>query len=324
MKAVVHREFGSPDVLRYEEVEAPLAGAGEVVIRVRAASGNPLDWKLLKGVPRLARLLSRRRKDGFMVPGRDVAGVVESAGANVTRFTPGVEVFGACHGAFAELARAPVRALAVKPAGVSFEQAASIPIAGLSALQAVRDRGKLQPGQKVLVNGASGGVGSFAVQIARWIGGSITGVCSTRSVELVQSLGADRVVDYTQQDFAQSERDYDLVVDCVGNRSLSECRRVLRPGGRCILVGASDSLGVLGILGRILGALCFSPFSSRKIVVFIAKPNPEDLALLADLMATGKIRAVIDRTYPLAETAEALRYLQGQHPRGKVVVTVSS
>ncbi|HEU5179842.1 MAG TPA: NAD(P)-dependent alcohol dehydrogenase [Candidatus Polarisedimenticolia bacterium] len=323
MKAIVHREFGSPDVLRYEEVEAPVAGAGEVVIRVRAASGNPLDWKLMKGKPRFLRVLSKRNPGGFMIPGRDVAGVVESAGAGVTHLGRGVEVFGACHGAFAELARAPVRALAVKPAGVSFEQAASIPIAGVSALQAVRDQGRLQPGQKILVNGASGGVGSFAVQIARWIGGSITGVCSTRNVELVQSLGADRVVDYTQQDFTHSERDYDLVVDCVGNRSLSECRRVLRPGGRCILVGASDSLGVLGILGRILGALCLSPFSSRKIAVFIAKLNPEDLALLADLMANGKIRAVIDRTYPLAEAPEALRYLQTEHARGKVVVTLS-
>lgn len=259
-----------------------------------------------------------------MVPGRDVAGVVESAGANVTSFAPGVEVFGACHGAFAEFARAPGRALAVKPAGVSFEQAGSIPIAGLTALQALRDRGKLQPGQKVLINGAAGGVGSFAVQIARWIGATVIGVCSTRKVEMVLSLGADRVVDYTQQDFTRSEQDCDLVVDCVGNRSLRECRRVLRPGGRCILIGASDERGALGILGRILGALCLSPFGSRKFVMFIAKMKGEDLALLGELVATGKIRPVIDKTYPLAQAAEALRYLQGQHARGKVIVTVGS
>ena len=324
MQAIVHREFGSPDVLRFEEVEKPVTGAGEVLIRVRAASGNPLDWKLMKGKPRFLRVLSKRHPGGFMVPGRDVAGVVESVGAGVTHLGPGVEVFGACHGAFAEFARAPGRALAVKPAGVSFEQAASIPIAGITALQALRDVGKLQPGQRALINGASGGVGSFAVQIARWIGATATGVCSTRNVEMVRSLGADRVVDYTQQDFTRSERDCDLVVDCVGNRSLRECRGVLRPGGRCILVGASDDHGVLGILGRILGALCLSPFSSRKFAMFIAKMKREDLDLLGELMATGKIRPVIDRTYSLAQAAEALRTLQGQHVRGKVVVTVSS
>ena len=321
MKAIVYREYGSPDVLRLEEVEMPAVGADEVLIRVRAASGNPLDWKLMKGKPRTLRLVLRIPKGGFIIPGRDVAGVVESSGVNVTHFAPGAEVFGACQGAFAEFARAPGKAVVAKPSGVSFEHSASIPIAGLSALQALR-RGKLQPDQRVLVNGASGGVGSFAVQIARWLGATVTGVCSTRNAELVLSLGADRVVDYTREDFTRSERDYDLLLDCVGNRSLLDCRRVLKPGGRCVIIGAPDTRWMLPILGRILGMLCLSLLSRRKFVVFMAKLNLEDLALLGELMAAGKIRPVIDSTYPLAEAADALRTLQGKHARGKVVITI--
>ncbi len=323
MKAIVSRKFGSPDVLRCEEVDKPVPGADEVLLRVRAVSINPIDWKLLKGKPRAMRLLFRKQPGGFRVPGRDVAGVVEAAGPGAAPLAPGAEVFGACPGALAEFTRASGKGLVAKPAGVTFEQAAAIPIAGLTALQALRDKGKLQPGQKVLINGASGGVGTFAVQIARWLGAGVTAVCSTRNLDMVQSLGADRVVDYTSQDFALSERDYDLMLDCIGNRSLVDSRRVLKPGGRCVLVGASETIGLMGILGRMLGALCLSPFSSRKFVMFIAKLKPEDLALLAELVASGKIRAVIDRVYPLVEAADALRYLQTHHARGKVVVTIS-
>lgn len=321
MKAIAHREFGSPDLLRCEEVEKPVPGNGEVLIAIRAASANPLDWKLMKGKPRMLRLMVKARKDGFRIPGRDVAGVVEAVGPNATSLAPGAEVFGACPGSFAEYACASVAGLAVKPAGVTFEQVSAIPIAGLTALQGLRDQGKVRPDQKVLINGASGGVGTFAVQIARWLGAGVTGVCSTRNLELVRSLGADKVVDYTREDFTQTEREYDLILDCVGNRPLLACRRVLKSGGRCVMVGAPDT--VPAILGRILGALLLSPFSSRKFVMFIAKLKPDDLALLAELMASGKIRAVIDRTYPLAESAEALFYLKGEHARGKVVVTLS-
>ncbi|HEY3938335.1 MAG TPA: NAD(P)-dependent alcohol dehydrogenase [Bryobacteraceae bacterium] len=327
MKAIVYRNYGSPGVLRCEEIEKPIPAENEVLIKVRAASVNPLDWKLMKGGPLPMRFLLGLGKPKMKRPGVDVAGDVEAIGKNVTQFKPGDEVFGTCLGAFAEYAIAKSvfgmkSALVLKPDSVTSEQAASAPVAALTALQGLRDKGRIQPGQEVLIHGAAGGVGTFAVQIAKSFGARVTGVCSTRNMALVQSIGADRVIDYTQEDFTRSEQRYDLLLDCVGNRSLSACRRVLNPKGILVMVGAPNNAPLTGLLARLIGALLLSPFVTRKMIFFIAKVTKEDLTVVRDLMATGKVTPVIDRCYTLHETPDAFEYMEGGRPRGKVIITV--
>src|SRR5437867_5490302 len=319
MKAIVYSNYGSPDVLKCEEIEKPVPKDNEVLIRVRAASLNPVDGHLMRG-PYPLRLMTGLRKPKNARLGVDVAGQVEAVGRNVTLFKPGDEVFGACRAALAEYACASESRLVVKPNKVTFEQAASVPVAGLTALQGLRDKGRIQSGQKVLINGAAGGVGTFAVQIARSFGADVTGVCSTGNVEMVRSIGAGRVVDYTREDFTRGLQRYDLILDCVGNRSLSACRRALSPDGTFVIVGAARK-GMASILARALKAIVSSRLGSQKFVMFIAKSSREDLTTLSDLMAAGKVVPVIDRRYGLKEAADAIRYLEEGHARGKVVVS---
>ncbi len=322
MKAVVYCDYGSPDVLRYEDVEKPVPGDDEVLVRVRAAALNPLDWHSMRGTPYFARIGMGLRKPKVIRLGVDFAGTVEAVGRNVTRFKPGDEVLGGRTGALAEYVSVRAdRAVVLKPANLTFEQAAAVPVAAITALQALRDRGRVQPGQRVLVNGASGGVGTFAVQIAKSLGADVTGVCSTRNVELVRSIGADRVIDYTREDFTKSGQAYDLIVDNVGNRSLSECRRALKPGGRYVMVGGSSGRW-LDPLPRVLGAFVLSRFVSQDMVMLLAQLNEKDLTVLRDLMQAGKVTPVIDRRYRLTEVPAAMRYLETGHARGKVVITL--
>jgi len=326
MKAIVYHHYGSPDVLQCEEVERPVPAEDDVLIRVRAAGVNPLDWKVLSGGPYVVRKLLEMRKPLNGQTGVDVAGEVEAVGRNVTQFKAGDAVFGFGKGAFAEYARvgpskATLKTVVVrKPEGLTFTQAASLPIAAVTALQGLRDKGKLQPGQKVLINGAAGGVGTFAVQIARWMGAEVTGVCSTKNLDLVRSLGADHVIDYTRDDFTRAGARYDMVFDCVGNRPFFECRRVLKAGGTSVVLGAPGDISVSKLLGRMSGGMVQSRFVSQKMIFFMAKAKAQDLTLLADLVACGKVRPVIDRCYPLEETPEAFRYLKEGHARGKVVI----
>lgn len=327
MKAAFTR-YGPPDVVEVSDLEKPVPKDNEILIKVRAASVNPLDWKTMKGGPFFIRILFGQRKPKIKRLGVDVAGQVEAVGRNVTQFQPGNEVFGTCRGAFAEYActcesdkiMKPV--LAMKPHNVTFEQAASAPIAALSALQGLRDKGRIQAGQQVLINGAAGGVGTFAVQIAKSFGADVTGVCSTRNLDMVQSIGADRVIDYTREDFTKSGQHYDLIFDCVGNHSLSSCKRVLNPKGILILVGAPSDVRVMGLLARLSGAFLVSRFASQKIIPILARSNKNDLTTLGELIASGKITPVIDRRYKLSEVPEALHYLEEGHARGKVVITV--
>ena len=321
MKAIVYEKHGSPDVLGIEEIEKPVPGESEVLIRVRAASVNPADWRLAKTAPYMRRIFFRMSKAKVIRPGIDVAGEVETVGRNATQFKPGDEVFGGCHGAFAEYACTPESKLVIKPRNVTFEQVASVAVAALSALQGLR-KGKMQPGQKVLINGAAGGVGTFAVQIAKALGAEITGVCSTRNVDMVRSIGADHVIDYAQNDFTKSGERYDLILECVGNPPLAGCRRVLNPKGICVMVGAPKQLG--RILSRMIAAPVLSWFGPQKFVMFIAKMCKEDLITLRDLMEIGKVTPVIDRRYALNEVPEAMRYLEEGHARGKVVIILDS
>lgn len=327
MQAIVYENFGSPDILRCEEIDKPTPRDNEVLIKVRAASVNPLDWKLMKGGPFIVRIILGLGKPKIKRPGVDVAGQVEAVGSKVTQFKPGDDVFGTCRGAFAEYAISESAfgmksALVIKPDNVTFEQAASVPVAALTALQGLRDKGRIQPEQKVLINGAAGGVGTFAVQIAKSFGANVTGVCSTRNVDLVRSIGADRVIDYTQEDFTRSGQRYDLLFDCVGNHSLSACRRVLNPKGILIMVGAPNNGPLIALLARLIGAIVLSRFVRQKMVFFIARSNKEDLTTVREFMASGKVTAVIDKCYGLSETAEAFRYTEEGHARGKVVITV--
>ena len=325
MKAAIYTEYGPPEVVRIAEVEKPVPKDAEVLIKVRAAAVNPADWRLLRGVPYVFRILFRVPNPSIAQPGRlghDVAGRVEAVGRNGTRFKAGDEVFGTCPGAFAEYACAAESRLAIKPPDLTFEQAASAPVAALTALQGLRDKGGLQPGQKVLINGAAGGVGTFAVQIAKSLGAEVTGVCSARNVEMVRSLGADHVMDYTHEDFTKSKPRYDLILDNVGNHSLSAFRRVLNARGICVIAGAPKKPGVF--LARFITGPIVSWFVSQKFVLFIAKINHDDLAAVAQLMAAGKVTPVIDRRYSLEEAPEALRYLEAGHARGKVIITVGA
>lgn len=303
MKAAVYRKTKSGKVLQIQELDQPVPRNNEVVLRVCAASVNPLDW----------RLKVKR-------PGVDVAGVVVAVGALVTQFKPDDAVFGAGKGAFAEYARARESRLAPKPDSVSFEQAAAVPIAGVTALQALRDQGGLQAGQKVLINGASGGVGTFAVQIAKAFGSIVTGVCSTKNVSLVGSLGADRVIDYTREDFTRTSEHYDLVLDNVGNRTISALKRVVSAKGKCVMVGAPKDLRL--VITALLKALAWWPFLGHKFKFIVAKIHRKDLIRFGEMISSGKVNPVIDRRYALHETADAMAYVQEGHARGKVVITI--
>ena len=321
MKAIVYHRYGSPDVLKCEEIEKPTAEDNEVLIKVRAASVNPADWHLMEGKPPFARLLFGLRKPKITRLGVDVAGQVEAVGKDVTQFKPGDEVFGACRGAFAEYVCTSESSLVTKPNTVTFEQAGSVAVAGLTALQGLRNKGQIQPGEKVLINGAAGGVGTFAVQIAKWFGADVTGICSTRNVEMVRSIGADRVIDYTQQDFAKSGQHYDLIFDLVANHSLSALRRVLNPKGIYVGAGIGPGGSMIGFLARAtLTAPVLSRFVSQKFVIFITKITKEDLAVMRDLMESRKVTPVIERRYRLNEVSEAIRYLATGHARAKLVI----
>src|SRR6266436_2487291 len=321
MKAIIYDNAGPPGALKLADIEKPTAGDDEILIKVRAASVNPFDSALLRH-PFLRRILSVLSKQKSTRPGRDVAGQVETVGSNVTQFKPGDAVFGLCGGAFAEYACTSQSALVMKADNGSFEQATSVPLAGLTALQCLRDKGKIQPGQKVLINGAAGGVGTFAVQIAKSFGAEVTGVCSTRNVEMVRSIGADHVVDYTKEDFTKTDQRYDLIFDLVGNHSFSERRRILNPNGICVMAGIGGAGWHEGFATRLFGELngyLRSRFVSQKFIAYIAQFNQKDMMVLADLMQSGKVTPVIDKTYKLSETADALRYLEQGHARGKVV-----
>jgi NADPH:quinone reductase-like Zn-dependent oxidoreductase len=325
MKAVIYCDYGTADVLRVEDVEKPVPGDDEILVRVHAAGVNPLDWHSMRGTPYVMRLDSGLRKPKDTSLGVDYAGTVEAVGRNVTRFKPGDAVFGGRSGSLAEyLVARQDRAVALKPARLSFEQAGSVGIAGTTALQALRDAGALQPGQKVLINGASGGVGTFAVQIAKSMGAEVTGVSSTRNLALVRSLGADHVIDYTQQDYTTGANRYDVILDNVGNRALAENRRVLAPQGRYVLVGGGgpDAGNWIAPLVKPLQALLVSPFVSQDMGMFLARLTKEDTERLAAMMESGAVTPVIDRTYALGEAAAAIRYLEQGRARGKVVVTM--
>ena len=325
MQAIVHRCYGPPDVLKLENIEKPTPEDNQVLVKVHAAAVNPLDWHFMRGKPYILRMDAGLGAPKNPRLGVDFAGTVEAIGKNVKRFKPGDEVFGGKFGAFAEYVRvAEDGSLALKPANLSFEQAASVNIAAITALQALRDRGKIQPGQKVLINGASGGVGTFAVQIAKAFGAEVTGVSSTRNVELVRSLGADHVVDYTKEDFTESGQLYDVILDNVGNRSLLENRRVLTENGKYVLIGGGgpDNGRWLGPMMGPVKAMFLSPFIKQEMGLMLADLNKEDLTLLAGLMQSGDVTAIIDRRYKLSEVPEAIRYLETGRARGKVIITM--
>jgi NADPH:quinone reductase-like Zn-dependent oxidoreductase len=322
MQAIVHDRFGPPDVLEVREVAEPQVGDDQVLVRVHAASVNPADWYAVAGIPYVARPQMGLRKPKSNRPGLDLAGVVAAVGGAVRRFRSGDEVFGAGTGTLAEYAAAPEAALVPKPADLSFEQAAAVPVAALTALQGLRDKGRLQPGQRVLINGASGGVGTFAVQLAKALGAEVTGVCSTRNVDLVGSLGADQVIDYTREDFTRTGRRYDLLLDVAGSRPWSDCRRVLHPRSTLVLVGAPKGSRLLGPLGHIAKVGLASLPARQKVTFFISNANPQDLLALQELLEAGKVTPVVERTYPLAQAADAFRYLGEGHAQGKLVVTV--
>jgi NADPH:quinone reductase-like Zn-dependent oxidoreductase len=323
MKAIVYRCYGGPEVLKFEDIAKPIAADDRVLVKVHAASVNPLDWHYMQGKPYIVRPMAGIGKPESIRMGTDFAGTVETVGKSVTHYKPGDEVFGDRDGAFGEyVSVAEKGAMALKPTNMTMEQAAAVPIAGLTALQALRDKGKIQAGQKVLINGASGGVGTFAVQIAKTYGADVTGVCSTRNVAMVKSIGADHVIDYTKEDFTQGSARYDLIIDNVGNHALSEYRHVLTPNGALVIVGGpSDNLW-LGPLTTTAKAYFVAPFVSQKLIFMLAQTNKDDLNVLREMMEAGKLTPVIDRRYPLAETAQAISYLEQGHAKGKVIIAV--
>ncbi len=321
MKAIVYHKYGSPDVLELQEIEKPDLADDGVLVRVRAASINPMDCYAVAGTPYVARTEVGLLKPKSNTLGVDFAGTVEAVGRDVTQFRAGDEVFGGRSGAFAEYVCVR-NAVAPKPANVTFEEAAAVPVAALTALQGLRDKGQIQSGQKVLINGASGGVGTFAVQIAKAFGAEVTGVCSTRNVDLVRSIGADHVIDYTREDFTRGDRRYDLMLDVAGSRSWSECRRVLNPQATLVIVGAPKGNRLIGPLSHIIKVRLAALRSSQKVVFFIAKFNKPDLVVLGELLEAGKVTPVIDRCYELSDIADAFRYMGEGHARGKVVITV--
>ncbi len=327
MKAIAYEGYGSADVLEVKEVRKPDIESDGVLLRVRAASANPYDWHVMRGVPYIARLMATGlRKPKSSVLGTDVAGEVEVVGNAVTRFRPGDEVFGFVgSGGFAEYVSAPEKLLAVKPANLSFQQAATVPLAAVTALQGLRDAGAIRSGQKVLIVGASGGVGTFAVQIAKWYGAEVTGVCSTRNLAMVRSIGADRVIDYTREDFTRTGQRYDLIFQLAGTASPSACRRALTAAGRLVLSSGDSPGRIIGPVGRIIKALLLSPFiGGQTMRPLIAKPSSADLQFLRELIEAGRITPVIDRTYALSEAPDAIRYLETGRARGKVVISVAA
>jgi NADPH:quinone reductase-like Zn-dependent oxidoreductase len=327
MKAIRYYRYGPPEVLELADVDMPDVGDDEVLVRVRAASVNPLDWHFMRGAPYLVRILAglSRPKASATRLGADMSGSVETVGRNVTEFQPGDEVFGGLEdrGTLAEYISVRQDGVVLKkPTGLTFEQAASVPVAAVSALQALRDKGQIKPGHKVLVNGAGGGVGTFAVQIAKASGGEVTGVCSTHNLEMVASIGADHVIDYTREDFTKARQRYNLLIDIAGNRTLAETRRVLVPNGVLVGVGGPSKGRWIGPLARSVRMALLSPAVSQRMTFFLAHQNKDDLAVLRELFQAGKITPVIDRTYPLSDAADAIRYLENGHASGKIVIIV--
>ncbi len=323
MRAAVRDRYGPPDVVEIRELDKPAPADDELLVRVQATSVNPAEWYSVAGRPTLFRAQLGFRKPKSNRLGVDFAGTVEAVGKDVTRFRAGDEVFGGKSGAFAEyVCVREAGAVAPKPANVTFEQAGAVGVAGLTALQGLRDKGQLQSGQRVLINGASGGVGTFAVQIAKALGAEVTGVCSTRNVELARSLGADHVVDYTREDFTRSDRRYDLLFDIAGSRSWSDCKRVLNPKAILVMVGAPKGNPLIGPLSHIVATRLAAVGGGRKVVFFVAKFNQADMEVLRDLLESGKVTPAVDRRYELSQTADALRYLGEGHAQGKIVVTV--
>ncbi len=324
MKAIVQERFGPPEVLRLVDTDVPVVGADDVLVRVHAAALNPYDWHMVRGDPLVARLMGGvgLRKPKARVAGIDAAGRVEAVGANVRGLRPGEQVLGFCPGAFAEYARAEEDKVVPKPASLTFEQAAAIPLAALTALQGIRDVGEVRAGHRVLVNGAAGGVGTYAVQVAAALGAEVTGVCSTGNVELVRSIGAAHVVDYTREDFTDGRVRYDVILDNVGNRPLRRLRRALTPTGTLVLNAGGSPGRAVGAVGWILRAVVVNGFVRHRLRPFVAKQKRADLLTLTGLVDDGKLTPVLDRTYPLADTAEGLRRVEQGHARGKIVITV--
>ena len=327
MKTIVQDEYGSPDVLELRDNDRPEVGDDQVLVHVHAAGVNPGDWAIMSGLPYIARPVYGLRRPKNAVRGTDVAGTVEAVGPGVTRLRPHDEVFGWCGGlggAFAEYAAASEDALAPKPANLTFEQAAAVPMAGLVALQALRDHGGVRAGQRVLINGASGGIGTFAVQIAKALGAEVTGVCSTRNVDMVRSIGADHVIDYTREDFTHKDRRYDFILDNVANHSLSDLRRALTPTGTLVPNGGGFDNRWFANGGRVVGAHVLNRFVGHRLRPFLVSPKVEDLLVLKELIEAGKVTPVIDRTYPLGEAPEAIGHVGGGHTQGKVVIKTSN
>ena len=323
MKAIVQDRYGSADVLELRDIDPPVIKADEVLVEVRAAGVEPGVWHLMTGLPYLVRVMGYGfTRPKYPVRGRDVAGRVEAVGANVTRFQPGDEVFGTCEGSFAEYAAAREDKLALKPANLSFEEAAVIPISGMTALQALRDKGRVSPGDKVLIIGAGGGVGTFSVQLAKAFGAEVTGVCSSSKVDLVLSIGADQVIDYTREDFADKAGHYDLIIDNAGNRPLSRLRRALAAEGTLVIVGGEGGGAWVGPADRIVPVAILSPFVRHRLLSLMAAERQDDLELLAEMAESGKFTPAVDRRYPLVEAPDAVRYVGEGHARGKVVVTI--
>ncbi len=323
MRAIVQDRYGSADVLELRDIEEPVAGKDDVLVRVHAAGCGPDVWHFMTGQPYFARLMLGFGKPKLPVRGMDVAGTVAAVGETVTDLKPGDEVMGVAEGSFAELAVGPAEKFVPKPARLSFEEAAAVPISGLTALHALRDKGKVQPGQKVLIIGAAGGVGTFAVQIAKAFGAHVTGVCSTSKIDLVRSIGADEVIDYTREEFADGTRRWDLIIDTAGRRSLPLLRKALTPKGTLVIVGGDGGGPWTGGFFRgVLRAPLLSLFVGQRLTAFVSNENKKDLLAFKDLIEAGKVTPVIDRTYPLIEAADAIRYLEQGHPRGKVVITV--
>jgi NADPH:quinone reductase-like Zn-dependent oxidoreductase len=324
MKAIVYSKYGSPDVLELKDAEKPVPKKNQVLIKVHAASVNPAELHLLRADPSVTRVYSGLLKPKFTILGADISGKVEAVGRNIKQFHIGDEVFGDLShcgwGGFSQYVCARENALGLKPANLSFEEAATVPLASLAALQGLRNKGKIHPGQKVLINGASGGVGTFAVQIAKSFGTEVTGVCSTKNLDLVRSIGADHVIDYTQVDFSRNGQHYDLIFDAVGNRSFSDCMRALSPNGICAVAGFTTFSHLLWVM--VLGPWVSITGSKKMGLMGTAKPNNKDLAFIKELIEAGKVKPVIDRRYPLSEVAEAFRYLEKKHARGKIVITV--
>jgi NADPH:quinone reductase-like Zn-dependent oxidoreductase len=323
LKAITYHRYGAPEVLQLQEVDDPVVGDDQVLVRVRAASANPRDWHFMRGLPAFMRLQFGLRRPKHSGLGSDIAGQVEAVGTKVTRFRPGDEVYAdVVMGGFAEYACVPEALLVPKPANLTFEQAAAVPLAAVTALQGLRDHGRVRPGQRVLVIGAAGGVGTFAVQLAKWLGAEVTGVCSTGKVDLVRSLGADHVVDYTREDVTRGGRKYDVVFQLAGTASPSDLRRALTPRGTLLLSSGESDGRLIGPVDRIIKALLLAPFTRQRLVPFVAKRSSEDLQLITTLIEAGTVTPVVDRTYPLGDVPEAIRHLEQGHARGKLVITV--